>query len=497
MDKQPSWRLGLPDAIGYINRNQWVLHQGHPRTDIAFYNKVSYTDPQLGTLYAGNDLIDAGYTYTYLNPANLNLSEAYISGNILSPEAPAYQALVITAQDNMTLAAVSRIQRFANAGLPIVLSGGLPGYFVSGNGSEKAAVMHAIHELSTSPNVHTASNGELAAKLSSLRVRPRVQVATSNNATWFPVLRTANSTDYVYIFNNGRTGTGYITVNSTKTPYVLNSWTGERSALLNYQIRGRTTRVPLNLAVNQTFVLAFTNHWKSEIATPPAHAIQLPSNAWGYHYSHTRGLDIQTVFSPHSKHSSLKLSSGRTYNLSTEGITSEFSLQNWKLIAEHWKAPQNMSDVKTVADKHNTTHYLNSLVSWLDIPGLQNASGVGHYSTQFTWPPAEPAGNGSADSAYLSFPPISHGIKLSVNGKAVPTLDFARPVVDLGPFIRHGRNEIMAVVPTLMWNYIRSIYSDLKISGSPPMLTTLPGNVDIGLIGEVKVVPYKTQHIPL
>lgn len=85
--------------------------------------------------------------------------------------------------------------------------------------------------------------------------------------------------------------------------------------------------------------------------------------------------------------------------------------------------------------------------------------------------------------------------KLFVNEQPVQTLEFAKPVVDIGPFLQKGSNTVVAVVPTLMWNYISCIYKELEISGSKPMLISLPSKVDTGLIGEVKVIPYTVHHI--
>lgn len=154
-----------------------------------------------------------------------------------------------------------------------------------------------------------------------------------------------------------------------------------------------------------------------------------------------------------------------------------------------------MSDATIIAEKHNTTHDLSSLTSWLDISGLQNASGVGHYSAQFSWPPTASNNTGSIDGAYISLQQISHGLKLFFNKQPVQNLDFAKPVVDISPFLQKGSNTVLAVVPTLMWNYISSIYEGLEISGSKLMLTSLPSKVDTGLIGEVKVIPYTAHHI--
>lgn len=497
MDKQPAWTLGMPDAISYINRNQYILRQGQPRTDIAFYNKVSYTDPQLSTIYSGNDLVNNGYTYSYLNPTNLNLSQAYVSNNLLAPEAPAFQALVLTAHENVTLEAVSKLQEFANAGLPIIISGGLPGYYASGNGSQQKPVQEALQTLQGSQNVHTVENGQITAKLNELDIHPRVEVITPKNATWYPILRSENSTDYIFIFSKESTATGHIIVNSTKTPYVLNSWTGERTALLDYQVEGQTTKIPLSLVSNETAILAFCDEWASEVATPSSHAVHVPSNVLGYSITASGSFVVHATTGPLPSDYLLKSSNGKTFNISANTGLSSFSLKSWKLVAEHWEAPRNMSDATIVAEKHNTTHHLSSLVSWLDIPGLQNASGVGYYSAQFSWPPTSSNSTGSIDGAYISLPQISHGLRLFVNGQPVQALNFARPLVDIGPLLRNGSNRVVAVVPTLMWNYISSIYDDLEISGSKPMLTSgsLPSKVDTGLIGEVRVIPYTAHDI--
>ena len=183
-DKQPAWDHGYPDAINYASRNQYVLQVGQPRTDLAFYNKASSTDPQVGTVYSGRDLIDNGYTYTYLSPDNFNIPNVYVADNLLAPKGPAYKAMIVTSHQNVTLDAVTRLQEFAQAGLPVILSGGLPGYYASGNASDKSAVSSALQTLKTNENVHSVGANELAQKLTDLNITPRVRVET--NGTWYP-----------------------------------------------------------------------------------------------------------------------------------------------------------------------------------------------------------------------------------------------------------------------------------------------------------------------
>ncbi|TPR02379.1 hypothetical protein CAN33_0044010 [Aspergillus niger] len=488
-NKQPAWGHGFSDAIDYISRNQYILQAGQPRTDIALYNGVSMTDPQLETLYSADDMINAGYTYTYLSPANFNLSQASVAGGLLAPHSPAYKAIVVTSDQNVTLAGVNKLQQYADAGLPIILSGGFPGYYPNGEATDKAAVYAALEALRSSPNVYTTGFGQIASKLEQLNLTPRV--AVHSNGTWYSVLRTDNNTDYLFIFSKDSASQGNLTVSSTKTPYLLDSWTGKRSPFLHYKRSGNTTVIPLHLAANQTIAFAFSNELKYEIETPSLHASRVPSTVLGYDYSTSGGLLLHTSTDT-CNDCVFQLSNGTTYDLALNSTSLTSHLRNWTLIAEHWEAPSNMSDAATQATKHNTTHHLDTLVSWLDIPALQNASGLGYYLSTFTWPPNSAY---DVDGAYLTFPRIAQGIKVSVNGHDVGPLDFTNPKVDIGPYLTNGTNAVTAIVPSLMWNYIRSIYDEIEISGIAPLLSDpLPDLVDNGLIGEVKIVPYVTSR---
>ncbi|KAE8392565.1 hypothetical protein BDV23DRAFT_181495 [Aspergillus alliaceus] len=68
-------------------------------------------------------------------------------------------------------------------------------------------------------------------------------------------------------------------------------------------------------------------------------------------------------------------------------------------------------------------------------------------------------------------------------------------LMDISPYLQTGLNEIVIVVPTIMWNYIRSIFDRIMMAGYPPLISItnpghLPEPVDTGLNGTVHVVPY-------
>jgi hypothetical protein len=113
----------------------------------------------------------------------------------------------------------------------------------------------------------------------------------------------------------------------------------------------------------------------------------------------------------------LVLSTGKRYHIRNQSATAAaFPLAGWELTAEHWEAPQNLSDASTIAVKHNTALQLPELVSWTEIPELVNASGIGYYTSTILWPPA----NGKADGAYLKFPAVKHALRVYINGHPIP-----------------------------------------------------------------------------
>ncbi|KAJ5440168.1 uncharacterized protein N7458_011166 [Penicillium daleae] len=492
-DKQPSWGHGFGDVLNYTARVQYLQQSGVPRTDVVIYNKVSGTNPNFPTLYSSNDLIDAGYTYTYVSPDNFALPQAQVKDNVFGSDGPAYKAMVITSSSNLTLEGVHYIQKYARAGLPVILSGGDPGVYTTHDSRDTPAIKQAIQALKQSRNVYSVSTGKVAAKLQTLGIKP--QVALQTDGTWYSTWRedVQNGMDHAFVFCDGNASTGTVSIASSKTPIFLDPWTGQKKPVLEYTRHGNQVIIPLSLAANQTVVIGFIEG----APKPVQHATQLPSSVLGYDYSQESGFELYVSASKDRQ--SLILSNGKSVSISGTNVSEPSKLSNWTLTAEHWEAPSNISDVDTVAAKHNTTHDLSSLVSWTEIEALRNVSGLGYYSTSISWPPT---GHRSADGAYLILPAISHAARIYVNGQKVPPIDFSAPRVDLGQYLKKGSNQITVVVPTTMWNYIRSIAGEIETADVPLQLlmsavgyTTLPSVTDNGLIGTVTLVPYVKVHL--
>ncbi len=184
------------------------------------------------SLYSSEDLIEAGYTYTYLSPDNFALPQAKVEGNTLGPDGPAYRAMVITSNSNLTLDGVHYIQKYARAGLPVILSGGDPGPFVTHDSRDAAVIKQAIQALKQSRNVYDVSAWKVASKLQDLGIQPRVALQT--NGTWYTTWREDAQTglDHAFIFNYANASIGTVSIASSKAPFFLNQWAGQTTAVL-------------------------------------------------------------------------------------------------------------------------------------------------------------------------------------------------------------------------------------------------------------------------
>ena len=423
-----------------------------------------------------------------------------MSNGILAPDGPAYKAMVVTSDQNLTIEGIGYLKGFAQSNLPIIVTGGTPGYYPSSNSSEREATESAISDFLSTANVYQVGEGEVASQLTSLGFKPKVGVQT--NGTWYTTWRedAESGTDYAFVFNNLGPSDGEITVTSTKTPYIFNAWTGSRTPLLDYTASDNETIIPLSLGGNQTTIIAFIDEILDDVNVPPYHITKMPSNVLGY-TSNSSSITLHVAASSSSSSSSstagtVSLSTGAETPLPLFNVPSAFELGNWTLTAEHWEAPSDLYDAAIPAVKRNTTHELDTLIAWNDIPELVNASGLGYYTTSFTWPPPSSSPSPSDLGAYLRLTPAKNALLITVNSQSLPPIDVTNPLVDITPYLLpNTTNTLLITTPTTMWNYIRSIISELRNGGTAPSFTggaysSFPNSTVNGLRGEVEVVPF-------
>lgn len=396
---------------------------------------------------------------------------------------------------NVTQDSLAQLRSFANDGLPIIVVGSAPRRYPTHNIADPGdqAFNESLAEFLNHVNVHHAAEGQLSRKLDSLDLQPRVGVRT--NGTWYTTWREDKTDDvsYAYIFGDTVPASGFIVVESTGIPYFFDAWTGICEPVLNYQTNRSVTIIPLDLAGNQTKIIAFSLRPIEGVPVPKLHITDLSSSVLGMS-AQANGIVLHIAAA--SDPVDITLSTGERVR-HTSQAPAAFELNSWVLELEHWEAPANFNDASIIAVKTNTTHQLTELVSWNDIPEATNTSGVGYYHTNFTWPPESGSGemNGTSLGAYIRFPPVLDAITVYANGARLPPLDYANPVADITPYLVSGDNRIVAVVPSTMWNYLRSILPDIRSAGREfSQMAAIP-KTENGLVGVVTVVPYEVLYI--
>lgn len=395
----------------------------------------------------------------------------------------------------MTVEGAKKLCDFARDGLPIIFSGGIPSTYLGSNSPGLVQrAQKSLKSIALLSNVHVTSSPEgLAAKLASIGVHPAAEFESAT-ASWYTLLRSdaENKIDYYYVYNDAPysplgegSSSATIEFSSTGYPYTYDAWTGERTPILSYTQSNVSTMIPISLAGNQSTFIALSQRPLAG-HKPTTHLENISDNVLG-----STVLDNGSIVLKATGGSlSYKTASGKIVDVSVSK-TNPITLKNWNLTVEHWDPPRDLLNIEDGATKHNTTHTLPHLIAWQQIPGLENTSGRGFYSTSFTWPSTP---QHSSMGAIIDFGPVVHTLSVEFNGHPLPPMDITSATADISQWLVEGENTVLAEVATPLGNVLRPIWDQLKTSGAgpPDVVGGVPAPVvaDYGLIKDVTVLPY-------
>ena len=439
------------------------------------------------------NLCTVGFTYEYLSPDNFVLPEAYVADGVFAPSRQAFKAMIVRANDSLTVTGVQRLVEFAHDGLPIVFSGGMPQNLTGFNVSGTQYVRSALAGILDLSNVHIVPYDNLAASLDALDIHPRTK--TSADQIWYTYWREDPnaSVSYVVIYNDGwyselgeGASTGSITFETSGVPYTYEAWTGDVSPILAYQQTKTSITVSLSLAGNQTAIIAFRHN---ETVPTGTRILSMPTTVFSA-FSEP-GSGAVTLKATNDTMEPVLLSNGTTIPLPTPAAA--IDLANWDVIVESWSRPSDAYIDQTIAAKSNTTHHLTHLVPWNQVSeSLRNVSGRGFYNATFFWPPKD----GTADGAMLRLGAIVHTARVWVNGHQLQPLDPTAGIADIAGCLVDGDNTIEVVVSTPLGNALRPIYQQSRTSGTV-WLGPEPEEQDYGLVMPISVIPYRMTTVVL
>jgi hypothetical protein len=445
------------------------------------------------------DRLYPGWSYQYISPDNLRLDQAYVENGVLAPNGPSWKAIIIQSNQNITTKTIKQLKQISEAGVPILLVGGIPGYFPLGSGCSEGSFKRELANLVALPGVFAVPKGDVAKKLREIPIEPRIRLQTSGN--WYTTLRDDESdgTDYVFVLNDSPPSSGEITLSSRKTPFWLDMWSGDESPVMHYRSHDGKITIPLELQTNQAVVIALRTPEASESDLANCWIDNTTSIILGYATSSPSTIAIHIPSS--STINNITLSNSKSVQIESNSVPSSFNLSDWTLTVEHWERPLDTYDAQTVAVKRNTTHELRELVAWTEIPSLVNVSGIGFYETSFKLPPNTLSGQDNNHSgAYISFTTVLHALRLHINGILIPPFDPHNPIRDITPFLKDGSNTILVTVPSTMMNYITSIWPDIRMVGQIPDVDPVVRSGSIkktqnGLVGAVTITPFTKRLI--
>jgi hypothetical protein len=253
---------------------------------------------------------------------------------------------------------------------------------------------------------------------------------------------------------------------SDAVPYLLDAWSGETTPVALWERQGDQVRVSVDLLPGQSTIIALA---RPHGRTPSATAVSGGS---------LRVLGQSLVLRASAAGDYTVTTSRRTTTATIDRVREPVALTSWDLAVEDWQPGATATEtVRPVRKVH-----LDALLPWSQVPGLEDVSGVGVYSTTVDlgrdWT--------AADGAVLELGEVNDTFRVRVNGRQVAPCDVLDTTVDLSGLLRRGRNQIEVEVATTLINRLRTV--------TPAVYGPVPRQ-SYGLVGPVRLVPYAEKTI--
>ncbi|WP_262848070.1 glycosyl hydrolase [Mumia quercus] len=460
----PSWS-DYRAVNDHLARMQLVLRQGAPRYDLAVY-RHDFGLSGAGTTGVGSDKLlpsssataKAGFSYEYLSPAQLRSKDARFEKGALFPDTSAYQAVLLDEQDTMAVDTAERLRALARKGLPIVVVGELPTQ-VPGfdhDGTADAELRRVLADLVRERTVvRVDDERKVPTALARLRVEPSAAPVGEASSDILSVRRhetaRGKSSDYYYLWNQtGARAHQSVTLVGDGRPYRLDTWTGTITPITDFERRGGSVTVDVDLAAHDATAIVLTERRDRTFRGGVGDKPEGTSKA------------------------------GRAAD--------PLALATWELSVDSWTpgpsglpgdtAHTPVGPVTVRADEDGR------LPAWRDITtdqgaevDLRDVSGVGTYTTTFRlgreWRRVR--------TAALDLGSAIDTVRVAVNGTPLPPVNQADLAhVEVGKHLREGDNTITVTVASTLLNAVR-VAPGTGASSRTPM--------DYGLFGPVRLTP--------
>ena len=290
-----------------------------------------------------------------------------------------------------------------------------------------------------------------------------------------------SSKEEVKAEDHGTTISTSISMDGIYVPYIIDSWSGEVTELAEYYYEDGRTVFPITLDYSNVALFAFEKADEEKAGTiKETNAAASYMTADGAVIRVTEAGDYHTV-----------LNSGAEIDTKVEELAEAADITGWNLDVTSWTASdeirvseEKIGDLTTKNTQVMTNFVeipgirLDTLTTWDNIPEVgKEVSGTGVYTAEFEWDPAK------ADGAYIDFGKLDQSMDLWINDVKVggdlsqnPSketkgvsaaiydaegneitcelegrdeyaggINWDKPVVDVGAYLKEGTNTIRIV----------------------------------------------------
>lgn len=476
----PSWTGGSMRAVNdAIGRMSLVLRQGQPRYDVAVYHQAFgrglFAGPEAPGITASGVLAKSGLTMEFISPEYLRAtpSELFRDG-VLFPDRSQYRALILDHQKSIAPEVADNLVTLAQQGMKLVVIGDFPGRATGydRDGQRDAAVARASAALRTmaaeGKQVALATDQAAAlAALAKMGVQPAAAKALPSSTV--TVRRQDGDRTYYYLYNNSDNAVhDRWSLQGTGAPARLDPFGGTIRPVGSYSVGNGQVTLDVELPARGVAMIGLG------VAAPlPDHVVE-----------HDGGDVVVTAngklaLRGNGRQVSYRLAGGTAGTVALADAGAPRPLSNWKLTLTSW-TPRNPGAVGKLAAETARTKVLTSksvaagsdglLPSWASLTSPK-VVGVGSYVADFQW---RAGSDGAMHGAYLDLGAVSGSPSVTINGQEVniDLQDYTK--VDIGPYLKTGRNTVMVNVASNLGN---AVYGDKPAA--------------LGLRGPVRLVPYQ------
>ena len=391
------WEKSAP-FFSYINRNQWMMQQGHFAADVLYYYgdqvpnfaQHKHTDPAH---------ILPGYDYDVITEEALIERASVRGGRILLPDGMNYRMLVLPDRDVISLPALKKIHEMVIAGATVIGPKALRGETLENYQATDEEVKRIADDLwDGHPGTGRVITGKSARDvLLADGVRPDCEFLGAGGVPLDYLHRISGDTDIYFVANPTN-----FTVDATvafrvkgKAPELWNAVTGEHQFAAAYQEQDGRTQVPLEFSPYGSWLVVF----RAASSTHPA---------------------VSNANQPVLKR--------------LQGVECPWTVH----FDPHWGGPE--------------TARFDELVSWTTRPepGIKYYSGTGVYERTFDLPEIPTTGS----RLYLDLGKVRELAEVKVNGQSCGIVWCPPWRVDITSAVKSGPNQLQIDVVNFWPNRI-------------------------------------------